>query len=72
MLHSRIDGPEQEDIRAKVFLTPLVISFMFIHEMTGSLISSYFGLHQIIWETIRVGVVVILLAVRLRTYREEL
>jgi hypothetical protein len=55
-----------------VFLTPLVISFMFIHEMTGSLISSYFGLHQIIWETIRVGVVVMLLAVRLRTYREEL
>lgn len=28
-----------------VFLTPLIICFLFVHELTGSLFCSYFGMH---------------------------
>jgi len=55
-----------------VFLTPLVVTCMFIHEMSGSLFIQATGMHQIIWETLRTGLIVVLLTIRLKTYRDEL
>ena len=54
------------------FLAPLFISFLFVHELTGSLVVSTFGVSELIWETFRVAFVISFAALRLLTFREEL
>jgi hypothetical protein len=54
-----------------IFLTPLIVTFLFIHELTGSMVCQYTGLEERDWQIIRVCVVIMLMSVRFTILREE-
>jgi len=54
------------------FFFPMLITLLFIHELTGSLVVSTLGCTKETWEVARLGVVVVAGTLRLLTFREEL
>ena len=54
------------------FMAPIFISFLFMHELTGSLVMSAFGISEITWSGIRLLLVLIMVYMRYVIFREEL
>ena len=54
------------------FFAPVVIVFLFIQELTGVIITETFGVEQETWEVARLVVVLMLMALRYQTFREEI
>jgi hypothetical protein len=54
------------------FLAPIFISFLFVHELTGSIVEEYTGMDKETWEVARLGVVLAFMLTRLLTFREEM
>ena len=55
-----------------IFLSPLLICFLFVHELTGSLVQGATGMDDITWQAVRIGFIILFLAMRLLIFREEL
>lgn len=54
------------------FFAPIIITFLFMQELTGSLVVQYVGIEQETWEVTRLGFVLLFMVIRHLTFREEL
>jgi hypothetical protein len=54
------------------FFAPVIIVFLYIHELTGAVMIETFNVEQQTWEVARLGVVFGLMICRYMTFREEL
>lgn len=54
------------------FLAPLLVTFLFIHEVSGSVIVSTLGISELAWQIIRLLLILGLASLRLLIFREEL
>lgn len=53
-------------------MVPIVLSFLFMHELTGSLVCSVTGMSEITWQGVRLLIVLVATYLRYLLFREEL
>ena len=54
------------------FIAPLFVAFLFMHELTGSLVISVLGINEMTWQVIRLLLVLCFVSLRFLLFREEL
>jgi hypothetical protein len=54
------------------FIAPLIVAFLFMHELTGSLVMSVLGINDMTWQVIRLLLVLCFVSLRFMLFREEL
>lgn len=54
------------------FFSPLVITLLFVQELTGAIVVETLGIEQSTWEVLRLGVVIAFMVLRYLSLREEL
>ena len=54
------------------FLAPIFISFLFMHELTGSFVTETLGVDNLIWQLVRMFVVLLAMGARFYLFRDEL
>lgn len=54
------------------FLTPLFVTLLFVHEVTGSVVTQTFGISEFAWDIIRLILILGVASLRLLLFREEL
>jgi len=55
-----------------IFVSPILISFLFVHEMTGSPFMQFTGADELTWQSIRLVLVIFFVGLRMLSLREEL